>query len=139
MCACPSSRVTLAGASCPGSVLGLNKYLRGSKGFPGHYPCCPRLHPCFVKAHGRFRAWAQSTHHQSRPVIHACRECYVAASLPRKDLMNRSILLYKLLWCRRVTSGDIIEVRREFVRISNINMKLFAKAPPMQASGSPRG
>ena len=40
----------------------------------------------------------------------------------RRNLPNRSILLYKLLWCGRVTNGDVSEALRESVRISNIKI-----------------
>jgi len=44
------------------------------------------------------------------------------AWLARRNLPNRSILLYKLLWCGRVTNGDVSEALRESVRISNIKI-----------------
>jgi len=40
----------------------------------------------------------------------------------RRNLSNRSILPYKLLWCGRVTNGDVSKALRESVRISNIKI-----------------
>ncbi len=40
----------------------------------------------------------------------------------RRNLSNRSILPYKLLWCGRVTNGDVSEALRESVHISNIKI-----------------
>jgi len=89
---------------------------------PGHHPCC------------------QGPRAQSTGAIHGRNpqpgngDVPAGAWPPRRNLMNRSILSYRLLnvgyprlWCGRVTSEDLTEVRRESVRISNIKIILFVK------------
>jgi len=69
-------------------------------------------------------------------------DTFVCISPSHRNLTNYSILPLKLLWYGQVTSGDVIEASREFVRISNIKIILFVKlflASQMQASGCPSG
>jgi len=109
-----------------------------------HYPHVAKTRGRNPRAQSTGAIIAQSTTRSQPRAINCATvgDAPACTSPPRRNLTNRSILPYKLLWCGRVASGDLIEVLRESVRISNIKIILFAKtflAPQMQASRRPPG